>query len=161
MVSLREQQRRQDSAYKGQKVHPLIPGLFQKSLDPGNHVSNAQVSRERWNIPSVIPLHTSQTPQVAERASHHPGNTSDTLQEDKSVQPHLLCHLVPGVILLSRLGVPISGYQVHAPTQDTDSPERHPVGPVLSVAMADFDGEHLFFCIAVVRLALVSPALRG
>jgi hypothetical protein len=26
--------------------------------------------------------------------------------------------------------------------------------------MADFDGEHLFFCITVVQLALVSPPLR-
>jgi len=78
-------------------------------------------------------------------AAHHPGHTSDGLEEDQPCQPFIFAH---GVLLYCGSGiflpqchgsvVFVARCEVEAPAEETDGGEREPVGPVCAGAVGDF-----------------------
>jgi hypothetical protein len=46
-------------------------------------------------------------------------------------------------VFLARLGMSVPGHKVHTPSEHTDGPERHPVGPVLGFSVRDLNRVHL------------------
>lgn len=82
---------------------------------------------------------------MPQHASNHAWHASHALEENKSRKPLLLGHFEFGVVFLARLGMSVPGHQVHTPSEHSNCPERHPVGPVLGFSVGDLNGAHLVF----------------
>ena len=109
-----------------------------------------------WSgLPSIVPLHLSQTPQVSQHSPHHARNTRNTLQEDEPCEPLFLCHFEFRRDLLARGGMAISCYSVHTPSHYTDSTERHPVRPIFRLPVSDWNLAHLFISIARKTVSII------
>lgn len=80
---------------------------------------------------------------MSQHASHNSRNTSHTFQENEPREPLSFRHFEFGKVLFAQPGMPISRYKVHSPSHETDSSERHPIGPVFGVPMGDSDLVHL------------------
>lgn len=82
---------------------------------------------------------------MPQHPSHHTRYAGHTLQENKPNEPLPLVHdeSAGKLVLLSLRWVPISGYVVHPPPQQSHCTQRYPVRPVLCFTMGDFDVSHL------------------
>lgn len=73
----------------------------------------------------------------------HSWYTSNTLEEHEASDPLLFRHDELGNILLARGRVTVAGHSVHTPAHEANSREGNPVGPVLRVAVGNFNATHL------------------